>query len=126
MVRARSRPVSSCGGGEASVIGSHLTTRHRVATASQNLGYVVADRGRDQHLLRRTDRGGQPLPPGRVEFGEDIVEHQDRLYAVGSEQRETAQLQRQGKRPRFAMAGVAPRGKHAEGERDVVSMWANQ
>src|SRR5215210_1236922 len=99
MVRARSSPVSSCGGGETSVIGSHLTSRHRVATTPQDLGYVVADRGRDQHLLGRTDRGGQPLPPGRVEFGEDIVEHQDRLYAVGSQQGETAQLQRQRKRP---------------------------
>lgn len=45
----------------------------------QGRGNIFKHGCRDQDLLKRTDRGRQPGPPTQIEFGEYIVENQDRV-----------------------------------------------
>ena len=63
--------------------------------AAELVGHVLQHRGGDQRLLGRPGHLRQRRPAVGVQGGEDVVEHQDRLLAVGPEQREGGQLQRQ-------------------------------
>ena len=53
------------------------------------------------------DELGQAAPPLSVELGENVVEDQHRVVAVGAEQFEAGEPQRERERPGLAVAGVA-------------------
>jgi hypothetical protein len=57
------------------------------------------------NLLRGARHVGNGTSPGRVELGEDVVEQQHRICAVGTQEFIGGQSQGQRHRPRFAMGG---------------------
>ena len=79
-----------------------------------------------QQLLGAADQLGQPVPAAGVQLGEDVVEDQHRLDAVGAQQVVRGQPQRQREGPGLAVAGVPLGGQVAEGQRQVVAVRADQ
>ena len=77
-------------------------------------------------MLGLGGQGGQALAPRGVEFGEDVVEDEDRGVAVVSEQLEGSEPKRQGDRPGFAVGGVALDGHRAEAQGQVVAVRAHE
>src|SRR4029453_14610240 len=109
IVLASSRPVGSCsaesfwdGSCSAgsccgwSAIGFHLPAHHSEAPPGQQLWNVGADCGGDQDLLGDSYAGGQALPTYRIQLGEDVIEHEHRLYPIGAEQMKAAEPEGKG------------------------------
>ena len=88
--------------------GQHLPVDDVDPRARQRRGHVLRDRRGDQHLLGAGDQLGQPLAALGVELGEDVVEDQDRVVAVGAQQVVGRQPQRERERPGLAVARRTP------------------
>ena len=75
-------------------------------TPASAAGTSARDRSRDQHLLGPGHELRELGPALGVELGEDVVEDQDRVVAIGPEQvvRREPQGQREG--PRLPVRGV--------------------
>ena len=99
IARARSSPSSGFSAGLAlrrllrtfsaassSLVTGHLPVSDQVADPGQRLGDVGGDRRRDQHLLGAGHEVGELVAPLGVELGEDVVEDQDRVVALGTQQ----------------------------------------
>ena len=100
---------------------AHLDPR-----AAQFRRHVVDHRRGDQRLLGRAGHRGQGRPAFGVEGGEDVVQDQDGVLALGPQERERRELQRQGERPRLPVAGEALRRRRAEVDDQVVAVRADE
>ena len=92
----------------------------------EGVGDVLAYRRGDENLLDAGGHLGEGGAARAVEFGEHVVEQQDGFEAVLAEQTERAEPEREGERPRLAVAREALRGLVAEAEEEVVAMGADQ
>ena len=114
--RARSRP-SSCArlvrrsvpsvplvGRQPSRVTFPSATTNRAPASA--VGHVLGHRRGDQHLLGAGNEVGELGPAFAVELGEDVVEDQDRVVAVGAEQVVRRQPQRERERPGLPVGGV--------------------
>ena len=73
------------------------------------------------------DHLGQPAPAPVVQLGEDVVQDQHRLVAVGPQQVVGGQPEGQRERPRLAVAGVAAcAGSSPSRQHQVVAVRADQ
>ena len=81
--------------GRSSVVTGHGPVGDEETDTLQGRGHVRGDRGRDQHLLGPGDELRQLLATVGVELGEDVVEDQDRVVAVGAQQVVRRQAQRE-------------------------------
>ena len=138
--RARSSPSGSWLGGSAglgrlwgsSLLTDDLAAAHGVPHPGQRRGHVGADRRGDQHLLGAGDQLGELGAALGVELGEDVVEDQDRVVAVGAQQVVRRQPQRERERPRLPVRGVALDRQPvlvravAEAEQQLVAVRADQ
>src|SRR5690606_27471853 len=64
----------------------------------------------------------QSIPPRAVQFGEHIIQYQYRVTRRGlaPQYLSGCQFQCQGKRPRFSMTRIAPRGHPVQVEHQVI------
>ena len=72
----------------------------------EQVGHVRRDSGCDEDLLRTSDEVGKTIATGRVELGEDVVEHEHRLTTgtfVVTKQVVRRQLERQCVGPLLAV-----------------------
>ena len=99
---------SPSGGRRPQVVTAHLPVRHLEAHAGQLLGYVGRDGRGDQHLLGAGHQLRELRAALGVELGEDVVEDQDRVVAVGPHQVVRRQPQRERERPGLAVARRSP------------------
>src|SRR4051794_7295296 len=88
--------------------------------------HVAGVRRGDQHLLGGGDELGQLVPPDVVELGEDVVEDEHRLAAVGAQEVIGREAESQRERPRLAVTGVTLRRQVAEGELQLVAVRPDQ
>ena len=102
----RARPAARRGGRSVDT-GCTFPSTTSMRAPAQRRGTSSGDRGGDQHLLGAGDQLGQLLAALGVELGEDVVEDQDRVVAVGAQQVVGRQPQRERERPGLAVAGVA-------------------
>ena len=100
------------------------------AHALQGRRHVGRDRRRHEHLLGAGHQLRQLGAPLGVELGEDVVEHEDRVVAVGAEQVVRRQPERQREGPRLPVRGVAldrePEVAVPEGEQELVAVRADE
>ena len=125
-----SGPACSSGSGSRQRIAAYLTVGDQEPDPLQRLRHVRGDRGGDQHLLGAGDELGELCATLGVQLGEDVVEHQDRVVAVGAEQVVRRQPHRQGEGPRLPVRGIAlhrqPQVAVAQGQHQLVAVRADQ
>ena len=83
---------------------------------------ILPHRRGDEDLLHARRDIGERGPPMSVEFGEDVVEQQHRLDPVGAEQLERPEPQREGERPRLAVAREALGRLVTEAQDEIVTV----
>src|SRR5690606_14129022 len=125
-----SRPARRAPSSDASPDTAHLPTHDVHPRTLELLGHVARHGRRDEHLTGARDEPGEPVPPARVELGEHVVEHEDRLavmvlvpprHARGHEL-VARESQRERERPRLPVARISLRRQAAELEREVVAV----
>ena len=99
---------------------------HRKPDAAEVGGHVVRDRGGDQNLLRARGHPRQRSTAPVVQLGEHVVEDQHRFDAVRAQQPVGGQPQREGQRPRLAVARVPLRRARAEPQLQIVAVRADE
>src|SRR5690606_2119292 len=90
------------------------------------VGDIVGYGSGDEDLFRGADVRGEAAPPLSVEFRENVVEEEDGVVAVGAEQFEAGEPQREGVRPGFALAGIALGWQVVEPQLQVVAVGADE
>ena len=96
--------------------------RHLEPGPLQGGRHVGGDRAGHDDLAGAGESSRQPLAPAGVQLGEDVVEHQHRIDAIGAQQFVAGQPERQRVGPGLAVAGVALGRQVAEGEGQVVAV----
>src|SRR5690606_34752334 len=125
-----SRPARRAPSSDASPDTAHLPTHDVHPRTLELLGHVARHGRRDEHLTGARDEPGEPVPPARVELGEHVVEHEDRLAVLvlvpprhtRGHELVARESQRKRERPRLPVARIPLGRQAAELEREVVAV----